>query len=149
MNWGSSAAVGFLSCALAACGQAPIKPAATHIKAEEAGPQGTIPPPVQVTPLLPKPKAAVRPETYSVVVNNVRAQAADGSWYVRSRAPKFQPYFQSGFPHDHDQWISAAATSWATAAARSGGASSWSATKAGTSGGCRLLGRAPGSLRMR
>jgi len=40
-------------------------------------------------------------------------QWADGSWYVRSRAPKFQPYFQSGFPHDHDQWISSAATYWA------------------------------------
>jgi ankyrin repeat protein len=40
-------------------------------------------------------------------------QWEDGSWYVRSRAPKFQPYFQSGFPFDHDQWISAAATSWA------------------------------------
>ena len=33
-------------------------------------------------------------------------QCEDGSWYVRSRAPKFQPYFQSGFPFDHDQWIS-------------------------------------------
>src|SRR3954454_18279085 len=37
----------------------------------------------------------------------------DGSWYVRSRAPKFQPYFQSGFPFDDDQWISSTATSWA------------------------------------
>ena len=36
----------------------------------------------------------------------------DGSWHVASRAPKFQPYFQSGFPHDHDQWISSAATAW-------------------------------------
>ncbi len=44
------------------------------------------------------------------------SQRDDGSWYVPSRSPKFQPYFQSGFPHDHDQWISAAATSWATAA---------------------------------
>jgi hypothetical protein len=43
-------------------------------------------------------------------------QSADGSWYVRSRAPKFQPYFQSGFPHDHDQWISSAGTSWAVRA---------------------------------
>jgi ankyrin repeat protein len=40
-------------------------------------------------------------------------QWADGSWYVRSRAPKFQPYFQSGFPFDHDQWISSTATSMA------------------------------------
>jgi hypothetical protein len=43
-------------------------------------------------------------------------QGADGSWYVRSRAPKFQPYFQSGFPYDHDQWISSTATSWAVQA---------------------------------
>jgi hypothetical protein len=43
-------------------------------------------------------------------------QSQDGSWYVRSRAPKFQPYFQSGFPYDHDQWISSAATSWAVRA---------------------------------
>jgi hypothetical protein len=40
-------------------------------------------------------------------------QWADGSWYVRSRAAKFQPYFQSGFPFDHDQWISSTATSYA------------------------------------
>ncbi len=43
-------------------------------------------------------------------------ECADGSWYVRSRAVKFQPYFQSGFPFDHDQWISAAATAWAVIA---------------------------------
>jgi ankyrin repeat protein len=54
-----------------------------------------------------------------------RTQLDDGSWRVRSRAPKFQPYFQSGFPHDHDQWISSAATAWAATAlayASSGGA---------------------------
>ncbi len=44
----------------------------------------------------------------------LRTQHADGSWYVKSRSAKFQPYFQSGFPHDHDQWISAAGTAWAT-----------------------------------
>jgi Squalene-hopene cyclase N-terminal domain/Prenyltransferase and squalene oxidase repeat len=43
-------------------------------------------------------------------------QYPDGSWYVRSRAVKLQPYFQSGFPFDHDQWISAAATAWASTA---------------------------------
>jgi MSHA biogenesis protein MshL len=74
MNWGTWAVVTVVSCALAACGQAPIKPAANHISAEEARPQGAIPPPVQVTPLLPKPKATARAETYSVVVNNVRVQ---------------------------------------------------------------------------
>jgi ankyrin repeat protein len=43
-------------------------------------------------------------------------QLEDGSWYVRSRSIPFQPYFESGFPHGHDQWISAAATNWAAMA---------------------------------
>jgi ankyrin repeat protein len=43
-------------------------------------------------------------------------QLADGSWHVRSRSYKFQPYFESGFPHHHDQWISAAATGWSATA---------------------------------
>ncbi|MBS1824344.1 MAG: ankyrin repeat domain-containing protein [Acidobacteria bacterium] len=43
-------------------------------------------------------------------------QQPDGSWHVASRSPKVQPYFQSGFPHNHDQWISAAATSWSVTA---------------------------------
>jgi hypothetical protein len=41
------------------------------------------------------------------------SQRADGSWHVASRSPKFQPYFESGFPYGHDQWISAMATGWA------------------------------------
>jgi ankyrin repeat protein len=40
-------------------------------------------------------------------------QKEDGTWYQKSRAPKFQPYFESGFPYGHDQWISAGATAWA------------------------------------
>lgn len=43
-------------------------------------------------------------------------QLADGSWHVVSRSLAFQPYFESDFPHGHDQWISAAATNWATMA---------------------------------
>lgn len=43
-------------------------------------------------------------------------QASDGSWHVSSRATKFQPYFQSGFPYEHDQWISTMATGWAASA---------------------------------
>jgi hypothetical protein len=46
----------------------------------------------------------------------LNTQEEDGSWHVRSRAPKFQPYFQSGFPYEHDQWISSAATGWAVMA---------------------------------
>jgi ankyrin repeat protein len=43
-------------------------------------------------------------------------QWEDGSWYVRSRAVKLQPYFQSGSPYDHDQWISSTATGFAVMA---------------------------------
>ncbi|HXG63883.1 MAG TPA: ankyrin repeat domain-containing protein [Blastocatellia bacterium] len=46
----------------------------------------------------------------------LRTQLADGSWYVRSRAVPLQPYFEGGFPHGHDQWISATATNWAAMA---------------------------------
>jgi squalene cyclase len=47
-------------------------------------------------------------------------QRADGSWFVRSRSPKFQPYFEGGFPYGQDQWISSMATGWATAALAGG-----------------------------
>jgi hypothetical protein len=46
----------------------------------------------------------------------LRTQRSDGSWLVRTRSYPVQPYFESGFPHGPDQWISAAATSWATLA---------------------------------
>src|SRR5687767_5268568 len=74
MTRGNAAALAAVVVLIAACGQQPIKPAATHIRADEPRAEGTIPPPVQLTPVLPQPKPAARPETYSVVVNNVRAQ---------------------------------------------------------------------------
>ena len=46
----------------------------------------------------------------------LRTQLEDGAWYMRSRAIGFQPYFESGFPHGRNQFISAAATSWAAIA---------------------------------
>ena len=46
----------------------------------------------------------------------LRTQQTDGSWHVKSRALKVQPYFESGFPHGHDQWISQAGTAWAAMA---------------------------------
>ncbi|PWU05425.1 MAG: hypothetical protein C5B51_14275 [Terriglobia bacterium] len=46
----------------------------------------------------------------------LRTQQEDGSWHVRSRAARIQPYFESGFPYGHDQWISSAATAWASMA---------------------------------
>ncbi len=46
----------------------------------------------------------------------LRTQLPDGSWHVVSRSKPFQPYFESGFPHGKDQFISMAASGWATAA---------------------------------
>jgi hypothetical protein len=43
-------------------------------------------------------------------------QHEDGSWSVRSRSKPFQLYFESGFPHAKDQFISIAASSWAATA---------------------------------
>jgi hypothetical protein len=45
-----------------------------------------------------------------------KAQLADGSWHVRSRSKPFQPYYETGFPHEKDQFISAAASGWAATA---------------------------------
>lgn len=68
--------VAVLAIALAGCAQAPAKPSDTHLGVEIAPPPtpGAIPPPVQIAPVLPKPQPAARPETYSVVVSNVRVQ---------------------------------------------------------------------------
>jgi hypothetical protein len=35
---------------------------------------------------------------------------------VQTRALGFQPWFDAGFPHGHNQWISAAGTNWAAMA---------------------------------
>ena len=43
-------------------------------------------------------------------------QLQDGTWFVQTRALAFQPYFDAGFPHGHDQWMSAAGTNWAAMA---------------------------------
>jgi hypothetical protein len=60
---------------------------------------------------------AVKDDAYTRGVEFLRStQLEDGSWYVRTRAIAIQPYFEIGFPHVHDQWISAAATNWAAMA---------------------------------
>ncbi len=46
----------------------------------------------------------------------IRNQLDDGSWKVESRSKPFQKYFESGFPHKKNQWISITASSWATQA---------------------------------
>jgi hypothetical protein len=46
----------------------------------------------------------------------MKTQLADGSWLVRTRALPIQPQFDAEFPHGRDQFISSAATNWATQA---------------------------------
>ena len=69
--------ISMLALAVSACSNAPIQPPGdNHLRAEKVGAGGTahIPPPVRQTQALPKPKPVAKTETYSVVVNNVRAQ---------------------------------------------------------------------------
>ena len=58
--------------------------------------------------------------THDVYRRGVRfllsTQYPDGAWLVRTRAFPVQPYFESGFPFDRHQWISAAGTAWAAKA---------------------------------
>ena len=58
---------------IGACAQAPMKPSTGHIQAGSPAPAGTIPAPVQISTVLPKPRPSITPETYSVVVDNVDA----------------------------------------------------------------------------
>ena len=46
----------------------------------------------------------------------LNSQLKDGSWLVKTRAIRIQPHYESGFPHGMDQFISAAATNWASTA---------------------------------
>jgi squalene cyclase len=72
------------------------------------------------TALVALHEAASLPTSDPVYQRGVRfllkTQLDDGSWHVRSRSKPFQTYFESGFPHGPDQFISLAASSWATAA---------------------------------
>lgn len=43
-------------------------------------------------------------------------QLPDGSWHVATRAVPIQTYFESGYPHGKDQFVSISAASWATTA---------------------------------
>jgi len=60
---------------------------------------------------------AVNDAPYKKGVEFLRStQLEDGSWHVRTRTMPVQPYFETGFPHGIDQFISAAATNWAVLA---------------------------------
>ena len=62
---------------LAACSNVPVQPPSTEhigVAPTQAAPAPKIPAPVQGIAAMPAPKPAAKVETYSVVVNNVRAQ---------------------------------------------------------------------------
>ena len=67
---------GLLAGGIVACSMTPSSPSSAHLREADAAPpaRSTIPAPVQASPIVPKPRAAAKTETYSVVVNNVRAQ---------------------------------------------------------------------------
>lgn len=46
----------------------------------------------------------------------IQTQRDDGTWLIQSRSTPFQPYYESGFPHGKNQFISASASGWATTA---------------------------------
>jgi hypothetical protein len=46
----------------------------------------------------------------------IKTQRKDGTWLIASRSKPFQPYYESGFPHGKNQFISATASGWATTA---------------------------------
>ena len=64
--------------------------------------------------------AATDPAWRKGVAFLVTTQAPDGTWHVRTRmispAEVSPPYFSTGFPYKKDEYISYAATSWATMA---------------------------------
>jgi hypothetical protein len=43
-------------------------------------------------------------------------QLSDGSWHVKTRATPVQEYYESGYPHGEDQFISIYAAGWSTTA---------------------------------
>jgi len=59
---------------LAGCAAPVMKTSPAHVRVSEPATSGSIPSPVQLPAILPRPRATVKPETYSVVVNNVRVQ---------------------------------------------------------------------------
>lgn len=46
----------------------------------------------------------------------LKTQLPDGSWHIKTRASPIQKYYESGFPHGEDQFISCTGTAWAVLA---------------------------------
>jgi N-acyl-D-amino-acid deacylase len=60
--------------------------------------------------------AATDPAVEKGIQFLLKSQQEGGSWHVVTRSKPIQPWFDNGDPHEKDQFISIAATGWATAA---------------------------------
>jgi len=64
--------------------------------------------------------AIIDPSWQRGVAYLLKTQAADGTWHATSRlrppAPLSPPYFDAGYPHGHDQFLSMQGASWAVMA---------------------------------
>ena len=78
---------------IGACAQPLMKPSQSHVQVDGPAPTGTIPAPVQISTVLPKPRSALKPETYSVVVNNVNVQEL---LFALARDAKLNVYVNPG-----------------------------------------------------
>jgi ankyrin repeat protein len=64
--------------------------------------------------------AIIDPSWQDGIAYLLKSQAADGTWHTASRlhppAPLSPPYFDAGYPHGHDQFLSMQGASWAVMA---------------------------------
>lgn len=68
-------ALAVFALAVSACAHTPAPESEGHLKkSAEPPPSGNVPPPVSISTILPEPKARLKPETYTVVVNGVKVQ---------------------------------------------------------------------------
>ena len=66
---------GAFAATLTGCASPAATPSSAHLREVDAAPpRAAIPAPVAASPVIPKPKASGKTETYSVVVNNVKVQ---------------------------------------------------------------------------
>ena len=83
---------------------------------QDSGPSDAYATGEAVVALEQSPDASHRAAAHRGIEFLLRSQLTDGSWVVASHAVPIQAYFESGFPHGADQWVSAAASAWAVTA---------------------------------
>ena len=82
------------------------------MRASDAYATGSAPTALQMGAGIPVTEAVYR----RGVAYLLRTQLDDGSWLVKSHSFPVQLYYETGFPHGRNQFISSAATGWAATA---------------------------------